>query len=146
MFFKDNIFKSQDNYFFEICAKVAGVELQTLLEEYKEWAGDKEDMGILADVLNYLTQGNEEFSEFCMGYHENGEIYVNTYKDQDGGQWLYHTYNPVLNELELKIEQREWDDEDGEYFENSFVITYEQTTKDYLSQADKKLGRELLCA
>ena len=58
MFFKYNIFKSQDNYFFEILAKVAGVELQTLLEEYKEWAGDKEDMGILADVLNYLTQGN----------------------------------------------------------------------------------------
>lgn len=40
MFFKYNIFKSQDNYFFEILAKVAGVELQTLLEEYKEWAGD----------------------------------------------------------------------------------------------------------
>lgn len=145
MFFKYNIFKSQNNYFFEICAKVAGVELQALLQEYKEWAGDKEDMGILADVLNYLTQGNEEFSEFCMGYHENGEIYVNTYRDQDGGQWLYYTYNLRLNALNLKIEMQERDKEFNSLI-NSFVIVYEQSTKDYLSQADKELGRELLCA
>ena len=145
MFFKYNIFKSQNNYFFEILAKVAGVELQTLLEEYKEWAGDKEDMGILADVLNYLTQGNEEFSEFCMGYHENGEIYVNTYRDQDSGQWLYYTYNPRLNALNLKIEMQERDKEFNPLI-NSFAIVYEQTTRDYLSQYDKELGYQLLCA
>ncbi|MCI6662010.1 hypothetical protein [Campylobacter sp.] len=145
MFFKYNIFKSQNNYFFEILAKVAGVELQALLQEYKEWAGDKEDMGILADVLNYLTQGSEEFSEFCMGYHENGEIYVNTYRDQDGGQWLYYTYNPRLNALNLKIEMQERDKEFNPLI-NSFAIVYEQSTKDYLSQADKELGYQLLCA
>lgn len=145
MFFKYNIFKSQNNYFFEILAKVAGVELQALLQEYKEWAGDKEDMGILADVLNYLTQGSEEFSEFCMGYHENGEIYVNTYRDQDGGQWLYYTYNPRLNALNLKIEMQERDKEFNSLI-NSFAIVYEQSTKDYLSQADKELGYQLLCA
>lgn len=145
MFFKDNIFKSQNNYFFEILAKVAGVELQTLLEEYKEWAGEQESVAILADVLNYLTQGNEEFSEFCMGYHENGEIYVNTYRDQDGGQWLYYTYNPRLNALNLKIEMQERDKEFNPLI-NSFAIVYEQTTRDYLSQYDKELGYQLLCA
>lgn len=144
MFFKYNIFKSQDNYFFEICAKVAGVELESLLREYKDRAGEQESVAILADVLNYLTPYKEEFNEFCMGYNENGEIFINSYRDQDGGQWLYHTYNPILNELNLKIEQQELGN--GGYKENSFVIAYEQSTKDYLSQSEKELGKELLCA
>lgn len=145
MFFKYNIFKSRENYFFEVLAKVAGIRLDNLLEEYKEWAGEQESMAILADTLNYLTKGNEEFSEFSMGYHENGEIYVNTYRDQDGGQWLYYTYNPRFNALNLKIEMQERDKEFN-FLINSFAIVYEQTTRDYLTQADKELGYQLLCA
>ena len=145
MFFKYNIFKSQNNYFFEILAKVAGTPLETLLAEYKERAGEQESVAILADTLNYLTPYKEEFNEFCMGYTDNGEIYVNTYRDQDGGQWLYYTYNPRLNALNLKIEMQERDKEFNSLI-NSFAIVYEQSTKDYLSQADKELGYQLLCA
>ena len=145
MFFKYNIFKSQNNYFFEILAKVAGTPLETLLAEYKERAGEQESVAILADTLNYLTPYKEEFNEFCMGYTDNGEIYVNTYRDQDGGQWLYYTYNPRLNALNLKIEMQERDKEFNPLI-NSFAIVYEQSTKDYLSQADKELGYQLLCA
>lgn len=146
MLFNKNIFKCRDYYFFEILAKVAGVELETLAKQYKEAVGECENLKELADLLNHLSPSGQEFSEFAMGIDDDGKIYLNSYSDTDGGVWIYRTYNHRENTLEITKEAKAWDDENECYLSDVFTIAEQTTQENFLSKSEKEAGEKLFCA
>ena len=134
MLFKYDIFNHSTNCFFEVMAKNAGLHGKELAKEYKERAGDAENLAILADILNEKNKHGEEYHEFAFEI-KDFKVLFSTYLDRDGGVFRLYSYDAILNELDMKEEGREFD-ENGEILENQYFIRYAQTQKNYLKNED----------